>query len=452
MREAVNRDLNWDKWHGIQTKAGAVAMKISRKSFLKSLTLFSSLCLFSAPLAATTIDSVSDNLDQRDINALREWINTKRQVTVREMGGALSISGEVRTELQSTSETVNGVQQRSNKHVRNGTGDDAVEFPRNAYDVEVNIMLDYRTEGSWASIKLEFDNDAGVFSGTLNKLKLERAIWGVRVIDGDTYYFDAELGRRRLSMMLDSKLEFNSFFDGVWFRYDQGLDSIGDIYAHAGVFVINDARNQYGYVGELGFLNIGNTGLYAKYSLIDWNTKNLHDKDKDRVFDFIVSQFLIGYKFMPKKLQKVVQIYAAGLWNASAHKLHITNNTKANLGGYLGISMGELKKKGDWAIDANYQVLQAQCVPNFDTQGIGLGNVGGNEFYYVKEEGKRVASTEPSQPQGNVNYRGFQITFDYLILNQLDFQQSWQQSITLDKNIGPFRRYKQYEMEFIYGF
>ncbi|MES2123032.1 MAG: hypothetical protein V4492_09735, partial [Chlamydiota bacterium] len=282
-------------------------MKINRKPFIASLCLFSSLCLLSMPLSASTIDSSSDNLEQKDINALREWINTKRQVTVREMGGALSISGEVRTELQSTSETVNGIQQRSNKKAASHGSDlGAVAFPHNAYDVEVNIMLDYRTEGSWALIKLEFDNDCGVFSGTLNKIKLERAVWGVRVIDGDTYYFDAELGRRRLSMMLDSKIEFNSFFDGIWFRYDQGLDSIGDIYAHAGVFVINDARNQYGYVGELGFLNIGNTGLYAKYSLIDWNTKNLHSKVKDRIFDFIVSQFLIGYKFMPKKLQKVV--------------------------------------------------------------------------------------------------------------------------------------------------
>ncbi len=402
------------------------------------------------PLSASTIDSSSDNLEQKDINALREWINTKRQVTVREMGGALSISGEVRTELQSTSETINGRQQRSNKKAASHGSDlGPVAFPQNAYDVEVNIMLDYRTEGSWALIKLEFDNDCGVFSGTLNKIKLERAVWGVRIIDGDTYYFDAELGRRRLSMMLDSKIEFNSFFDGIWFRYDQGLDSIGDIYAHAGVFVINDAHNQYGYVGELGFLNIGNTGLYAKYSLIDWNTKDLHNKYKDRVFDFVVSQMIIGYKFIPKKLDKMVQIYVAGLWNASAHKIALTHHKLANLGGYLGFSIGELKKKGDWALDCNYQVLQAQCVPNFDVQGIGLGNVSGVGFYNLKNG---TPIKDPNQPQGNVNYRGFQLTFDYLILNQLDFQQSWQQSITLDKDIGPFRRYKQYEMEFIYGF
>jgi hypothetical protein len=29
--------------------------------------------------------------------------------------------------------------------------------------------------------------------------------------------------------------------------------------------------------------------------------------------------------------------------------------------------------------------------------------------------------------------------------------QQWKQSITLDNDIGPFRRYKQYEVDFIYS-
>lgn len=417
---------------------------------LKALSRFlfvSAMCGFSSILA-TTIDH-SDDIDQKDINALREWINTKRQVTVRELGGALSISGEVRTEMQSTSEVSNGIQQRNNRKAaidRNGN-----PIPRNGFDIEVNLMLDYRSDSSWASIKLEFDNEAGIVTGTLDRLKLERAIWGVRLIDGDTYYLDTELGRRRLSMILDSKLEFNSFFDGAWFRFDQGLDAIGDIYAHAGVFIINEVKNQFGYVGELGMLNIGGTGFYTKYSLIDWNTKNFKDKSLKERFDFIVSQLIVGYKFLPKHLQKVVQIYAAGLWNGAAKKREITGFKRANWGGYIGFSIGELKKKGDWALDANYQLLAAQCIPDFDVQGIGLGNSANTGFYTVGKDGKGAKNTRKTAG-GNVNYRGFQITLDYLLLNQLDFQQSWQQSITLDDSIGPFRRYKQYEIEFIYGF
>jgi hypothetical protein len=220
---------------------------------------------------------------------------------------------------------------------------------------------------------------------------------------------------------------------------------------HAGVFIINENKNQFGYLGEIGVFNVGGTGFYTKYSLIDWNTKELHNKLQNRRFDFLVSQLILGYKFLPSKLQKIVQIYAAGLWNSNARELKITDHKRANWGTYVGVSIGELKKKGDWAFDINYQVLAAQCVPDFDVQGIGLGNADNSGFYTENIKGRGPGQTRRTAG-GNVNYRGFQMTLDYLLTNQLNMQQSWQQSITLDDSIGPFRRYKQYEIEFIYGF
>jgi hypothetical protein len=423
---------------------------MKQDQFLHRFFYLCATCFLSSTLSlsASTIED-SDDIDQKDVNAVREWINTKRQVTVRELGGALSISGEVRTEFQSTAEVLDGVRQR-------GTGGavftrDGNPFPTNSFDIEVNIMMDYRTDYSWASIKLEFDNDAGIDSGTFDKLKLERAYWGVRIIDGDTYSFDAELGRRRMSTIVDSKVEFNSFFDGIWFKYDQGYDPIGDLYLHAGVFVINENKNQFGYLGEIGILNVGGTGFYTKYSLVDWDTKDFHNKVKNQRFDFIVSQLIFGYKFLPSRLKKIVQIYLAGLWNSAAHKLKITHHKRANWGSYIGFSIGELKRKGDWAFDINYQVVAAQCIPDFDIQGIGLGNVASRGFYTANIKGSGGPTTRKTAG-GNVNYRGFQMTLDYLLTNQLNMQQSWQQAITLDDAIGPFHRFKQYEIEFIYGF
>jgi hypothetical protein len=401
--------------------------------------LCATIC-FSSSLQASTIDS-SDDIDQKDINALREWINTKRQVTVRELGGALSIAGEVRTEYQGTVETVNGVNQRGREGFR----------PSDAFDIEVNLMFDYRTERSWASVKLEFDNDAGIISGSFNKLKVERAYWGVRVVDADTYTMDIEAGRRRMSMMVDSKIEFNSFFDGLWYKYDQSFDSVGDYFLHAGIFIINDGKDQFGYLGETGIYNIGGSGMYMKYSLIDWDTKHFHKSVNQHRFDFIVSQLLLGYRFLPKYFDRVIQVYAAALYNHAAKGIKLTNHTKQNWGGYVGVSIGELKKQWDWALDINYQVLEAQCVPDFDVQGIGLGNAADVGFYTVNTNGTGAANNR-ANARGNVNYRGFQFTLDWLLTNQLDLQQSWQQSITLDNNIGPHRRFKQYEVEFIYGF
>jgi hypothetical protein len=408
------------------------------------LLLFSVLIWVCAvPLAADTIEGSMDVADS-DIQALREWINTKRQQTLKEVAGDLSISGEVRTEFIDTAETVNGIKQR-------GAGG-ATDLPSRAYDIEVNLLIDYRTERSWAAIKLEFDNDAGVFHGTLNKLKLEKAYFGVRLIEQDTYTTDIELGRRRLSTVFDSKLEFGSFFDGILLKYDRSWEKAGDFYAHVGAFVINERHDQYGYVGELGLLNIANTGLYVKYSLIDWDTKHYHDPEVSRRFHFIVSQLILGYRFIPRWLNKTTIIYLSGLYNHRARPLAITAHKKANFGGYAGFSIGQLRKQHDWALDANYQVLAAQAVPDFDVAGIGLGNASNTGFYgSTIFSGPAVPNTRKTAG-GNVNYRGFQVTLEYLLTDKLNLFQQYQQSITLDDSIGPFRRFKQYEIEFIYAF
>lgn len=418
------------------------------KEGLKRCLFLLSTVFFASSTMAATIDE-ADDLDQRDIGALRDWINTKRQVTIKESGGALSISGEVRTEFQHTHETANGVNQRGSNGVVFDSND--LPIPSNGFDIEVNLMFDYRTDRSWAAIKLEFDNEAGIISGTLNKLKLERAIWGYRIFDQSNWGLDVELGRRRMSSMLDSKVEFNSFFDGVWFKYDHNIDPIGSAYLHTGVFLINEKKEHFGYVGEIGLLNLFKTGFYTKYSVIDWDTKKFtNDVDRKR-YNFIVSQLILGYRFNAFCSKKPVQIYLAGLYNHKAQKRLITDHQKANWGAYLGVSLGELKKKGDWAFDINGQLLAAQCVPDFNVSGIGIGNASNFGFYTVKSDGTGNSNTIKTAG-GNVNYQGYQITLDYLFTNQIDIQLSWMQSITLNKHIGPYHRFRQFEVELIYGF
>ncbi len=424
-------------------------MRVSR-CFHQSV-FFTVISFFAfAPLAFTdTIDRENDSQDV-DVQAVREWMNTKRQVSIKEIGGNLSLSGEVRTEFQKTGETINDIKQR-------GSG---TRFPSSTFDVAVNIMLDYRNDRTWSAIKLEFDNDAGVFSGTVNKIRMAKAYFGARACDGDSYYVDVEVGRKKLSTIFDSKLEFSSFFDGCLVKYDQSFERMGDFYLHAGVFVINERINQYGYVGETGFMNIAGSGLYSKFSLIDWDTKqessNFYNKTKmdkianQRRFEFLVSQFTLGYKCYPAKLKKQITIYLAGLYNFAAKRLAITDYQKANWASYIGFSIGELKRKGDWALDANYQFLAAQCVPDFDASGVGLGNVT-NSGFYTKDINNTVLATRRNAG-GNVNFRGVSITLDYLLSNNLTLQQQWLQSVTLDEDIGPYRKYKQYEIEFIYGF
>lgn len=380
-----------------------------------------------------------------DMEALRRWIRDKRLVTVKEIGGDLSLSGEVRTEFQDTSEVKNGVRQR-------GTGG-AVNKPQYAWDVEVNIMIDYRTDRTWAAIKVEFDNDMGQRSGTVDKIRLEKAYLGGRIVPGDTFTFDTEIGRRYLFNVYDSKLEFSSLFDGVLFRFNKAWSSIGDFYFNPGALLVDDKVNHYAYVAELGGLRIANVGLNLKYSIIDWY-KPYANQLNDLRYKYLVSQFLVNYQFYPEWIgKKLIKFYGAGLCNHLASGVEQTNGQKQNVGWYAGVSIGLVKKQYDWAIDANYQWVQAQAVPDFDSSGIGRGNAAGVGFYTVAGNGDPASgATTHLSAVGGTNFQGFECEALYAFTDNLTVQQIFKYANTLNKHIGPNIRYRQYEIEFIYAF
>ena len=401
--------------------------------------------------------------DQVDYNVLRDYIDTQRKVTIKELGGRLSIAGEVRTEMQATGETKDGVRQR-------GTGG-ATDKPFLAWDVEVNLMIDYRAERTWATIKLEFDNNAGTTkfgggSGTFDKLTVERAFIGARIFDEDTYTTDLMFGRRRLSYTFDSRLEFGSFMDGIVLNYSRAFDQYGNFYVTGGPFVVNENHSQYAWVFELGLLGAWNTGLYMKYSLIDWDTKTFERNDfngteeqKDNQvkvfsnrFNYFVSQATLGYK-LRNRWDKSMTFYGAFLVNHAADPIkELTGHSKKNNAWYAGFSIGEARKKGDWSFDTNYQWVQTLAYPSFDSSGITVGNAAGIDLFGIGDGINQRPRDNFDNAVGNTNYRGFTMQLLYLWTNNLTMFQSWSQSQTLDKGKGPFMRYKQYEIELIYAF
>lgn len=389
-------------------------------------------------------DDGSPGLEQRDIEALRDWINTKRQVTVKELGGNLSLSGEVRAELQSTNEKKNGFKQR-------GSGGEVEDTAIRAWDVEVNLMLDYRTDRTWTTIKIEFDNNAGTETGTFDRLSVERAFLGGRIVNANTYTMDLEIGRRFLSYTFDSKIQFGSFMDGIVYKYDQAFDVVGDFYFHGGPFLVNENIDQYAYVGEFGLLNIGRTGLYSKLSAIDWDTKHTDKAVRNDAFRFFNIQWIWGYKFVPKSLNKIVTVYGAALANVAAKGTLVTRGASERWAWYAGFSIGELRKQWDWSLDINYQWVQAQAIPDFDGNGIGRGNVAKVGLYSRRTMGRGTPNT-PAEAVGAGNYKGWAAEFLYLLTNNITIYQAWRQSVNQNTSIGPAFSYKQYEIEVIYGF
>lgn len=383
--------------------------------------------------------------DVDDMEALRRWIRDKRFITVKEIGGDLSISGEVRTEFQDSNEVKDGIRQR-------GKGG-AVNRPQYAWDVEVNVMIDYRTDRTWAAIKLEFDNDMGTASGTVNRIRLEKAYAGGRIIAGDTFTFDAELGRRYLFNVYDSKLEFSSLFDGILFRLSKAWPSVGDFYVNPGALLVNDKTNHYAFVVEMGALRIANIGLNMKYSIINWYKPAADELEKLR-YKFLVSQFLTYYQFYPEWLGKrLIKFYAAGLTNHLAHGVPQTHGKKQNWAWYAGMSIGLVRKQYDFAIDVNYQWCQAQAVPDFDSSGIGRGNAAKVGFYTNSIDGNPASGeTTAATAVGDENFKGFELEALYAFTDNLTVLQNFKYSTTLNKSIGPNLRFKQYEIEFIYAF
>ncbi len=432
----------------------------------KKFAIFLGICFLSmshicAQSADVDFEDKTDP-DSKDMDALRRWILDKRFITMREIGGDLSLSGEVRTEFQATNERKDGVQQRSNP---------AIGKLRAMYewDVEVNLMLDYRTERTWAAVKIEFDEDMGIRSGTVNKVRLEKGYLGGRMLAGDTLIIDGELGRRNLFNVFDSKVEFSSLFDGGLLRFSKAFDKIGDYYFNLGSFLVNDNTNHYGFVGEMGALGIASTGLNLKFSTINWYRPGGENEDDNTALEtgltnqryrFLVSQLLAYYQLYPECFGKrLIKIYAAGLRNHFAERSRVvdgvqiipTGGERANWAWYAGISIGIAKKAGDWAIDANYQWVQAQAYPSFDNLGIGRGNTAGAGFYTVKGDGTGGPTTRKTAC-GNTNFRGFEIEFLYALTNNIVVQQEFKYSNTLNKNIGPNEKFRQYEIEFIYAF
>ncbi len=433
-----------------------LALMIGSSLFCESIQSVADGSIASPPQAAEVVAeqpvaqgdvqfSEKRNPEADDMEALRRWIRDKRLVTVKEIGGDLSISGEVRTELQDTSEVRNGIRQR-------GDGG-AFARAQYAWDIEVNIMIDYRTDRTWSAIKLEFDNDMGQRSGTVNKIRLEKAYFGGRIVPGDTFTFDGELGRRYLFNVFDSKIEFNSIYDGVLFRFNKAWAAIGDYYFNIGALLVDDRTNHYAFVSEMGGLRIANVGLNVKYSIIDWYKPSANEIDNLR-YKYLVSQLLTSYQFYPEWIGKrLIKFYGAGLVNHLAGGVPQTHGKRQHWGWYAGLSIGLVKKQYDWAIDANYQWVQAQAIPEFDCSGIGRGNAGSVGFYTNSLDGNpESGATTAATAVGGCNYKGFEIQGLYAFTDNFTLLQNLKYSNTLNKSIGPNINYKQYKLEFIYAF
>lgn len=408
---------------------------------MKKLLFLLILLLYSQISYAASAAEAGQN--ELDMEAFKKWIKDKRMVTIKEIGGDLALSGEVRVEYQKDNEKKNGIRQR-------GQGSTTTK-PDNAFDVEVNLMFDYHQERTWASVRLEFDNDMGVFSGTTDHLSLERAYFGGRIIDSDTFSFDAELGRRLFSDIFESKIEFDTTYDGAVLKFNKAYESIGAFYINLGVFLVNDFFNHYGEVSELGCLRIADTGFFVKYSFINWK-RHIHNFVQNERFNFGISQVIFGYQ--GTTFERYTKLYIAGLINHYANHLTLVDKKyphRYNLGGYVGVSYGRILQRGDWAVNVSFQYVMPQAIPDYDSSGVGRGNAEKVGLYTLNVDGTGPPTTSKNAV-GNENFKGLSFDLLYAITDNLTVFQNFKMSNNQTKEVGPWLSFKRYEMEFIYAF
>ncbi|HEV8052484.1 MAG TPA: hypothetical protein VGP47_08315 [Parachlamydiaceae bacterium] len=439
-----------------------------------------------------------EELNERDFDALRDYLKSKRVADIEESTSSLTISGDVRTEYRHLNESCKGQRLRGIS-VKPGVLGRERAISRNDFDIEFNLRFDYVGEKTWASAQVRYDNSAGVDdnghpcgpvknpiigccgpqarqcigdpegfhgSGNCDDLCLKRAYMGYELYSCGNSRMFFELGRRgSLYNVFDSNIQFLSRFDGLLLKYESKWNCVGDWYVQAAGFVVDEKVNHFAWVAEAGLLNIANSGIDLKYSVIDWEKhgRNRCGARDPRGFRFINSQFTAAYnwdtacfgQYLHKTFIKKTSFYGAFLVNHAARNFGVKKlvgydgnddpiyNTKyhgkQNIGWYAGVLFGKVRKEGDWAIEVQYQSVQAQAVPDRDVAGICRGN--------ILDESITTCSY-----RGNTNYKGWRVQGLYAFTDNLTLDSIIEWSKAENEKIGGAHTYSKMELEAIYAF
>jgi hypothetical protein len=515
----------------------------NKMSFYKKIFML----LVAIGLASTTVyaqeedfDEHNRDLNERDLQALRDFLRERREQLGAEQQNPLKITGDVRMEYRYRSERFHGRELfGENRFTCEG-----LPISHNDFDIEANMRINYIGKRTWAEVHLQYDNSAGISdndcccdplmiheekenckecrerhgsdsdicescedarvaesfctkdrfhgSGRGNELSLKRAYFGYTICESETTSLDVEIGRRKLYDVFESDIQYLSRFDGVVLRYSSALENVFDWYVKGAAFVVDERVNHYAWGAEVAFQNIYNSNFDFKYSIVDWEKRG-HNRCGNRNpvgFKYVNSQFLVDYNVDPKMFDRPVQIYGAIVVNHDANQIrHVQNrfckecfedtfdvelsssssdgsselvsgsgsessdtsysgssysydgkkshkrhHAWDGLGGYCGIYIGRVKKKGDWSVELEYQYVQKNCIAFDDQSGITLNN----EFEGCCDS-----------PLPTRDYQGVSLELLYAITDNFSIDTVLQTASSLG---GARHRYNELKIEAVYAY
>ncbi|MCH9625358.1 MAG: hypothetical protein S4CHLAM123_05310 [Chlamydiales bacterium] len=391
-----------------------------------------------------------------DPRVLRDFIESRGLIKCRQKEGTLSIYGDVRARWATAGEMFGGEKQR-------GQG---TSIANDRYKSEINLFFDYVAPRAWVSTKLKWVNFDGKDGGSATRVEMDRGFIGYDIYHQGEQDFYIEVGRSKLDFIYESRVEFISTFDGIHIYYTNCWPSVGKFTIHGGPFLIDTFTNHYAWIMETFITGWYNTGFSLKYSIVDWHrgaptldygnlkkpddpitSGNLLVQDNPR-YNFLVSQMLFGYERKIDFIRcKTLFVYGAVLKNHIARRSPQTNNKLLNNAWYAGFTLGKLCKGCDWSIDINFQSVQAQAVPEFDSGGIGHGNAANGLLSDAILLGLPIDEVHLF-----TNYKGLAASLLYALTDSLSFRLQGQYSTPRNKGIGKDFYYKDFELSVIYAF
>ena len=449
-------------------------------------------CGWSSQADAASSDAygTSQQASERDFSALTEFVKTKRAMTIEEKGGNMNLSGDIRGEWYFMKSRTNGksdlgygtTDRWGNRKIkryfaprglknflttkkeklayRKVRNDLLAPFNTSEFGIEANVIFDYVADRGWGTIRLQMANAAGISridrsknvkfqdsrqimygSGTTDKLALRKCFGGYNIWEQGTSRLDVEVGRRKLYDVFDSRIQFGSTFDGVLAKFSESFEGIADLYLKAAAFVVDDTVDHFGYIGELGLLNLGDSGVDLKYSLVDWdrNGKNRYKKKHPYGVRFTNSQITAAYNVSPDLVSTKTQIYGAYLKNHAAKKNHYTKNRRADDAFYVGARLGEAVRKGDWSFDFCYQWVQAQAVSERDITD-------------AARENPRKISMYNRSSGGGANYKGWRLEGFYSMTDNWTLNAHFDRIREQNHRIGGKHRSFEFYLATIFAF
>lgn len=416
---------------------------------------------------AIQITDLLDTVNQKDLWAVREWLRTKR-VALSNKTGDFSLSGDVKAQWRNVQEhlTPNVPPGAPAVNIVNGV-DSPSGWTNNLYNIDFRLYFDYKADKTWASVKLDFDEAAGLFAGQANNLALVRANMGYHLFDDGNARLDVLVGRQRAYELYDSQIQFNSTLDGFTGMFGLGINGLADITVRGGGYVFNAIFNQPVWIVQAGIYDILDTGFYAEYSFVNW-AKNLNGIvitntnmsptgtyiANSEVWSFRNNQFILGYVFNPEIFGRDVRLFGGILWNALARPDAMDKLSDSivksgqGLAGWIALQLGSVQKAGDWAFQAQWQVLQPYSVPDWDVAGMGRGNGSDSALFGFTSFSK--ATNFPGN--GNANYNGWELDLLYSVTNEIVLEALFQRALPINSSIGGKSNYTNVVLAAIYGF